>query len=171
MNKLPISRKVNKDINERIHDSLSFTPESETEARRLLGLYLEGSPVESGDMYAMIAFNMVKPEIDRAMARSKRARERAAARKAAKESVPVVSSESEEPAGQEWTEEQLIEKFRQEAEREYEAERNRLIECEREYLRRTGEKKVICKPFRPEFVKKYVDRRMEIVRQQQKKRT
>ncbi len=76
-NRLPISRKVNKDLNERISSVLSFAPASEAEAKRLFNAYLEGVEPVSGDQSAMIAFSMIRTEIDRAMERSRRARLRA----------------------------------------------------------------------------------------------
>ncbi|MDE6358447.1 MAG: hypothetical protein K2L29_02490 [Duncaniella sp.] len=85
MRKLPVSKKVYSDISERIRLSLGHMPESAAEAMRLVDAYLYGGPAESQDAMAMIAFNMVRVELDRAMARSLRARERAARRKASGE--------------------------------------------------------------------------------------
>ncbi len=83
--KLPISRKVNKDLNERISSTLSSLPASEAEAKRLFNAYLEGVEPASDDAVAMIAFSMIRTEVDRAMERSRRARQRAAQAKQARE--------------------------------------------------------------------------------------
>lgn len=82
---LPISRRLNKDIDERISSTLSHVPVSEAEAKRMVGLYLEGNEPESEDPLAMIAFNMVKVEIDRGMERSRKARMRAKEARRARE--------------------------------------------------------------------------------------
>ncbi len=48
---------------------------------RIINAYLSGRLVGTDNQSAMIAFNMIKPEIDRAMLRSQRARERARSRR------------------------------------------------------------------------------------------
>lgn len=79
---LPVSRKFYSDIVSRVNSSLSPFPASVSEAMRIINLYLDGKEISSTDCMAMLAFNMVKDEIDRAIARSRRARQRAAERKA-----------------------------------------------------------------------------------------
>ena len=63
----------------------------------LVDSYLAGQEVSSDDALAMLAFNMIRDELDRAMARSRRARERAAARRrAVAEAAAEVSDERSE---------------------------------------------------------------------------
>ncbi|MDE6465097.1 MAG: hypothetical protein K2L44_00135 [Duncaniella sp.] len=81
MKKLPVSRKVYADISERINTSLSHAPQSAAEAMRIVEAYLDGTTAESSDPMALLAFNMIKVELDRAMLRSARARQRAQERK------------------------------------------------------------------------------------------
>lgn len=81
MNTLSVSKKVYADVTERINTALSTSPESAAEAMRVVNAYLNGSNAESRDPLAMLAFNIIRTELDRAMARSARARERAGKRK------------------------------------------------------------------------------------------
>ncbi len=78
---LPVSRKFYTDIESRISFSLASSPGSAKEAMRLVETYLYGDTPVSSDPMALLAFNMVKAEIDRAMVRSQRARIRARSRK------------------------------------------------------------------------------------------
>lgn len=81
MKYLPVSKKFYADILERIDSALGHMCESKTEAVRVVDVYLREGVVESGDGVAMIVFNMIRVELDRAMERSRRARERARARR------------------------------------------------------------------------------------------
>ncbi len=81
MNTLPVSKKVYSDISERINTTLSFSPYSAAEAMHVVDAYLAGEDAVSEDAIAMLAFNMIKAELDRAMVRSTRARERAEKRR------------------------------------------------------------------------------------------
>lgn len=81
MKQLPVSKKVYADISDRLHSSLP--QQSATEAMRIVDAYLQGTPADSADSMALLAFNMIRVELDRAVTRSRRARERAKARKAA----------------------------------------------------------------------------------------
>ena len=83
MNNLPVSRKVYADIISRVQSSLVSAPSSASEALRLVDVFLEGGEVESSDAMAMLAFNMIRAELSRAMERSARARSRAKARREA----------------------------------------------------------------------------------------
>ena len=98
MKNLTVSRKVYADITSRINSALSHSAASATEAIRLVDAHIAGGDAVSDDATAMLAFNMIKPELDRAMVRSQRARERARARKAAKEAgtpdQPVATAET-----------------------------------------------------------------------------
>ncbi len=78
---LPVSRRFYNDISLRVSDALSSAPESASEAMRIVDGYMAGEVPQSDDPMAMLAFNMVRVEIDRAMHRSQRARERAKSRK------------------------------------------------------------------------------------------
>ncbi len=81
-NNLPVSKKVYADITLRISTTLSFSPSSVDEAIALVDAYLAGNPEpHTTDNAAFIAFSMIKAELDRAMSRSMRARQRAAKRK------------------------------------------------------------------------------------------
>ncbi|MCM1050419.1 MAG: hypothetical protein NC349_00510 [Paenibacillus sp.] len=82
MNHLPVSRKVYADITSRISTALAPSPASVAEAMRLVDSFLHGESPASHDHMAMLAFGMIRAELERAMARSARARERARARKA-----------------------------------------------------------------------------------------
>ena len=97
MNGLSVSRKVYADISARVSVALSASEESRSEAMRMVDSYLAGQEVSSDDALAMLAFNMIRDELDRAMARSRRARERAAARRrAVAEAAAEVSDERSE---------------------------------------------------------------------------
>ncbi len=85
MKNLPVSRKVYADITSRVQSSLVSAPSSASEALRLVDVFLEGGEVESSDAMAMLAFNMIRAELSRAMERSARARSRAKARREARE--------------------------------------------------------------------------------------
>lgn len=78
---LSVSKKFYADILTRVSVALSFSPSSVEEAMRIINAYLSGRLVGTDNQSAMIAFNMIKPEIDRAMLRSQRARERARSRR------------------------------------------------------------------------------------------
>lgn len=78
---LPVSGKFYSDISARISSSLSSYPRSAEEAMRIFHDYLKGLSPLSSDPMALLAFNMVRTEIDRALERSKRARLRAMARR------------------------------------------------------------------------------------------
>lgn len=80
MKNLPVSKKVYADISSRISSALSHTPASASEAMRLVDSHLQGATPVSDDAMAMLAFNMIKSELDRAIIRSTRARERAKTR-------------------------------------------------------------------------------------------
>lgn len=74
-NTLPVSKKVYADVTARIGSSLNSCPVSAAEAMRIVNSYLAGDTVViSRDPMAMIALSMIKSELDRAMARSARAR-------------------------------------------------------------------------------------------------
>lgn len=92
---LPISKKVNKDLNERISSVFAGCPASEAEAKRVLNAYLEGVEPVSENAGVMIAFAMVRVEVDRAMERSRKARCRAKKAKEAKEAK--VADRAKEP--------------------------------------------------------------------------
>ncbi len=109
MNTLTVSKKVYSDISERINTTLSFSPYSAAEAMHVVDAYLAGEDAVSEDAIAMLAFNMIKAELDRAMVRSTRARERAEKRRKAQpaackpDAAPVVAdattaAEAEEAA-------------------------------------------------------------------------
>lgn len=93
-NNLPVSKKVYADITARVNTVLSFVPASVVEAIALVDSFLAGNadPVSS-DSAAMIAFNMIKAELERAMERSSRARQRAHRRKEVEKSDEIVSDE------------------------------------------------------------------------------
>lgn len=96
MNKtLSVSKKVYSDVTDRINSSLSGFPASAREAMRVVDTYLAGGVPASSDPLAMLAFNMIKVELDRAMERSARARERARARKMTRETA---DSDTPQPA-------------------------------------------------------------------------
>lgn len=92
MNNLSVSKKVYSDISERINTTLSFAPESAAEAMRIVDLYLAGETPHSPDQMAVIAFNMIRVELDRAMTRSSRARERARKRKEIAEIKSIITA-------------------------------------------------------------------------------
>ena len=97
MNGLSVSRKVYADISARVSVALSASGESRAEAMRMVDSYLAGQEVSSDDALAMLAFNMIRDELDRVMARSRRARERAAGRRrAVAEAAAEVSDEQPE---------------------------------------------------------------------------
>lgn len=99
--KLPVSRKFYADITLRINSTLAGLPDSAEEAQRLVSCHLHGENTGSSDSLALVAFNMIRPEIDRAMERSRRARERAARRKNMAGSatlIPTVVEETVVPA-------------------------------------------------------------------------
>lgn len=77
MNTLSVSKKFYADITERVNTALSVSPASAAEAMRMVDSYINGEKAESLDPLAMLAFNMIRVELDRAMSRSTRARERA----------------------------------------------------------------------------------------------
>lgn len=77
MKNMPISRNVYKDITTRIAEALTGFETSRSEAVRIFESYLNGGSIESDDKAALVAFSMVKDVIDRAMERSRKARERA----------------------------------------------------------------------------------------------
>ncbi len=81
MNNLPVSKKVYSDITGRINTALASSPSSAAEALRIVDMYLADGTADSSDQMAMLAFNMIRAELDRAMSRSSRARERARKRK------------------------------------------------------------------------------------------
>ena len=81
MKVLAVSKKVYADIEMRLATALSDHPGSLSEAIGMVDAYLDGVAVTSDDTLAMLAFRMVRVELDRAMARSARARERARLRK------------------------------------------------------------------------------------------
>ncbi len=85
MKNLPVSRKVYADITSRVQSSLVSAPSSASEALRLVDVFLEGGELESADAMSMLAFNMIRAELSRAMERSARARSRAKARREARE--------------------------------------------------------------------------------------
>lgn len=96
---LQVSRKVYSDISTRVSTALSGSPASASETMRVINGYLEGLLPESSDALAMLAFNMIRPELDRAMERSRRARERARARREAKAAaMPHPDDERNAPA-------------------------------------------------------------------------
>ncbi|WP_303030715.1 hypothetical protein [uncultured Duncaniella sp.] len=84
MKNLPVSKKVYADISSRISSALSHAPASASEAMRLVDSHLQGATTVSDDTMAMLAFNMIKSELDRAIIRSTRARERAKTRRKAR---------------------------------------------------------------------------------------
>lgn len=88
-NQLPVSGKFYNDISLRVNSALSTMPLSAAEAMRIVDSYMAGETPESGDPMAMLAFNMVRVEIDRAMKRSQRARERARVRKNGTKTEPL----------------------------------------------------------------------------------
>lgn len=102
MNHLPVSRKVYADISSRISTTLAHSPASEAEAMRLVDSFLQGETPASQDLMAMLAFGMIRAELERAMARSGRARERARARKATQAgnsgTAPTVSDRQSLPS-------------------------------------------------------------------------
>lgn len=84
MKNLPVSKKVYADISSRISSALSHAPASASEAMRLVDSHLQGATPVSDDAMAMLAFNMIRSELDRAIIRSTRARERAKTRRKAR---------------------------------------------------------------------------------------
>lgn len=102
---LPVSRRFYNDISLRINNALSAAPVSAAEAMRIVDSYMDGESPESDDPMAILAFNMIKDEIDRAMTRSQRARARARIRKGATKNETLPATEKiteknseEEPA-------------------------------------------------------------------------
>ena len=81
MKALAVSKKVYADIEMRLATALSGHPGSLSEAIGMVDAYLDGVVLTSDDTLAMLAFNMIRVELDRAMNRSARARERARLRK------------------------------------------------------------------------------------------
>ena len=76
MKNLPVSKKVYADISSRISSALSHAPASASEAMRLVDSHLQGATTVSDDTMAMLAFNMIKSELDRAIIRSTRRKAR-----------------------------------------------------------------------------------------------
>ena len=72
MNHLPVSRKVYADITSRISTALAPSPASVVEAMRLVDSFLHGESPASHDLMAMLAFGMIRAELERAMARSRK---------------------------------------------------------------------------------------------------
>lgn len=90
----PVSQKVYNDITSRINSALSHSPASAAEALSLTDAYLAGTEPVTDDPLALLAFNMIRAELDRAMERSRRARQRAACRKAKSvEAKPLTCAE------------------------------------------------------------------------------
>ncbi len=104
-NTLSVSKKVYSDISTRVSTSLINFPASAAEAMRVVDAYLAGdAAVSSTDPMAMIAFNMIKVELDRAMTRSSRARERARVRRESVKSSVSVSPQRPDVAPEELNE-------------------------------------------------------------------
>ncbi len=95
---LPVSRKFYSDIISRVNTALSHSPECAEDTKKIIDAYLAGKKPKSTDGMAMVAFNMIKDEIDRAVSRSRRARERAAARRLLKEDRKEEPISSENPS-------------------------------------------------------------------------
>ncbi len=92
-NTLSVSKKVYSDITSRIATTLSFAPTSAMEAIRVVNAYLAGDVSAcSADRMAMLAFGMIKAELDRAMTRSARARERARKRRTSCDTDPETAT-------------------------------------------------------------------------------
>ena len=81
MKNLPVSKKFYADIRSRILAALSFSPTAAEAALLMVDVFLSGGTPEEYDPAATLAFRMIKVELERAMLRSQRARERAKARK------------------------------------------------------------------------------------------
>lgn len=95
--KLPVSRKFYSDISSRVSAALTDNSVSKREAMRLIDSYISGcTDCCSQDAMALLAFNMVRAELDRAMVRSANARRRAMERKARQESPKAESMSQDE---------------------------------------------------------------------------
>lgn len=85
---LPISKKAYDDFIRRFQHTFNDMlkrPGLYNEAVSVFEAYLKGENVENCDITILIAFNMIRPEIDKAIIRSQSARRRAALRRQAKE--------------------------------------------------------------------------------------
>ncbi len=94
---LPISKKAYDNFIRRFQHTFNDMlkhPGLYDEAVRVFEAYLKGETVENCDITIIIAFNMIRPEIDKAISRSQSARRRAALRKQAKE-AEVTAPENE----------------------------------------------------------------------------
>lgn len=100
MKNLPVSKKFYADIRSRILAALSFSPTAAEAALLMVDVFLSGGTPEEYDPAATLAFRMIKVELERAMFRSQRARERAKARKEKTVStIAVTPVESSEKTG------------------------------------------------------------------------
>lgn len=97
---LPISKKAYDDFIRRFQHTfidLLKHPGLYNEAVSVFEAYLKGEIVENCDSTILIAFNMIRPEIDKAISRSKSARRRAALRKQAKETESTAPENTIKP--------------------------------------------------------------------------
>ncbi len=148
---LPASVKVYSDLTTRISASLSSAPASASEAMRLLDSYLTGEPPASDDLTALVAFNMIRPEIDRAMTRSARARERAASRRRQKEAEERLAIRRKE----------LESLFRGEAVEAYDRLVRKMMAEDMEEERRTGQNYYRRPPHRDNYINNYIKDKTE----------
>lgn len=146
---LPVSVKVYSDLTSRITASLSSA--SASEAMRLLDSYLTGEPPASDDPMALVAFNMIRPEIDRAMTRSARARERAASRRRQKEAEERLAIRRME----------LESMFRGEAVEAYDRLVRKMMAEDMEEERRTGQNYYRRPPHRGNYINNYIKDKTE----------
>lgn len=148
---LPVSVKVYSDLTTRISSSLSSAPASASEAMRLLDSYLTGEPPASDDLMALVAFNMIRPEIDRAMTRSARARERAASRRRQKEAEEKLAIRRKE----------LERLFREEAVEAYDRLVGKMMAEDMEEEQKTGQNYYRRPPHRENYINNYIKDRTE----------
>ena len=81
MKELTVSRKFYADIRSRIYEALAFSLETAQEAMAMVDEFLAGGEPLEREVCAALAFRMIKVELERAMERSRRARERAKIRR------------------------------------------------------------------------------------------
>lgn len=85
MKNLPVSKKFYAYISDRVKTTFIHSLASVSDTMNLIDSYLAGKIITCENVQALVAFNMVRAELDRAMERSRRAKARAATRKSTKE--------------------------------------------------------------------------------------
>ncbi len=97
---LPISKKAYADFISRFkHTFIDMlnNPNLYNEAVNVFEAYLKGETVEHCDIIVSLAFNMIRPEIDKAISRSASARQRAAIRKSRPENENKTAPDAPSP--------------------------------------------------------------------------